>query len=86
MVKKRCTFKNLEENLKKPGRNSENLEKISKNLLATLFNITNSKKKTIHYFSLRVFIALYVKELMNFFVVKTYKMLFDTLVWCLKLE
>ena len=36
MIKKRCTFKNLEENWKKPGRNSENLEKISKNLLATL--------------------------------------------------
>jgi len=24
MVKKRCTFKKLEENLKKPGRNSKN--------------------------------------------------------------
>ena len=33
MVKKRCTFKNLEENLKKPGRiskNSKNLEEIQK--------------------------------------------------------
>jgi len=33
MVKKRCTFKNLEENLKKPERiskNSKNLEKIQK--------------------------------------------------------
>jgi len=30
MVKKRCTFKNLEENLKKPGRNSENLENFQK--------------------------------------------------------
>ena len=36
MLKKRCTFKNLEEYLKKPGRNSENLEKISKKSLATL--------------------------------------------------
>jgi len=35
MVENRCTFKNLEENLKKPGRiskNSKNLEKISKTL------------------------------------------------------
>jgi len=49
MVKKRCTFKNLEENLKKPERfsknsknlekNSENLEKISKKPLATMFII-----------------------------------------------
>ena len=37
MVKKRCTFKNMEENLKKPGRNSKNLEKISKKPLATLY-------------------------------------------------
>ena len=30
MVKKPCAFKNLEENLKKPGRNSKILEEIQK--------------------------------------------------------
>ena len=30
MVKKRCTFKNLEENLKKPGRNSKNSKTLKK--------------------------------------------------------
>jgi len=28
MIKKRCTFKNLEVNLKKPGRNSKNLKNL----------------------------------------------------------
>ena len=42
MVKKRCTFKNLEENLKKPGRyskNSINLEEIQKTWRKFLKNL-----------------------------------------------